>query len=401
MRIEDYGLIGDLQTAALVGRNGSIDWLCFPRFDSGACFAALLGSEGDGRWLLAPDCEVRRVERRYRERSLIHELDFHTDSGVVRVIDFMPPRGTDPDIVRIVEGIEGSVPMLMEFVLRFDYGSIVPWVRHVADNTRIAVAGPDAVSLQTPVEVRGENMRTVGEFTVSAGDRLPFVLTWFPSHHDTPQAIDPESALEDTVSFWDEWVGRCGYGGRWRDAVLRSLMVLKAMTYEPTGGIVAAPTTSLPEHIGGVRNWDYRYCWLRDATFALHALVANGFLDEARAWRRWLLRAVAGDPDDLQIMYGAGGRAAAHRARAAVARRLRGVEAGPDRQRREQPVPARRLRRGARRAPRRAQREARAGRGLVDAAEGPARRRSSGAGTSPTRGSGRSAARAATSRTRR
>ncbi len=307
MRIEDYGLIGDLQTAALVGRNGSIDWLCLPRFDSGACFSALLGTEGDGRWLMAPDCEVRRVDRRYRSRSLVHELDFHTDSGVVRVIDFMPPRGKDPDVVRIVEGVEGEVPMLMELVLRFDYGSIIPWVRHVSDHTRVAIAGPDAVAFQTPVEVRGENMRTVGEFTVGAGERLPFVLTWFPSHHDVPAPIEPEVSFEETLSFWDEWLGRCSYGGRWTEAVTRSLMVLKAMTYEPTGGIVASPTTSLPERIGGVRNWDYRYCWLRDATFALQALVACGFVGEARAWRRWLLRAVAGDPDDLQIMYGPAG----------------------------------------------------------------------------------------------
>ena len=307
MRIEDYGLIGDLQTAALVGLDGSIDWLCFPRFDSGACFAALLGTEENGRWLLAPDCEIRRVERRYRDRSLVHELEFHTDAGIVRVIDFMPPRGTDPDLVRIVEGVQGSVPMLTELVLRFDYGSVVPWVRRIDGGTRVAVAGPDAVCLETPVELHGENMRTIGEFTVSEGERLPFVLTWFPSHHDSLAAVDPEVALQETCSFWGEWLGSCSYGGRWSDAVERSLMVLKAMTYEPTGGIVAAPTTSLPERIGGVRNWDYRYCWLRDATFALHALVSCGFIDEARAWRRWLLRAVAGDPDDLQIMYGPAG----------------------------------------------------------------------------------------------
>jgi GH15 family glucan-1,4-alpha-glucosidase len=307
MRIEDYGLIGDLQTAALVGLDGSIDWLCFPRFDSGACFAALLGTEDNGRWLLAPDCEIHRVERRYRGRSLVHELEFHTDAGIVRVIDFMPPRGTEPDVVRIVEGVEGNVPMLTELVLRFDYGSVVPWVRRIDGGTRIAVAGPDAVCLETPVELRGENMRTVGEFTVAAGERLPFVLTWFPSHHDVLAGVDPEVALQETCSFWDEWLGKCSYGGRWSEAVERSLMVLKAMTYEPTGGIVASPTTSLPEKIGGVRNWDYRYCWLRDATFALNALVACGFLDEARAWRKWLLRAVAGDPDDLQIMYGPAG----------------------------------------------------------------------------------------------
>jgi GH15 family glucan-1,4-alpha-glucosidase len=307
MRIEDYGLIGDLQTAALVGRNGSIDWLCFPRFDSGACFAALLGDEWDGRWLLAPDCEVRRVERRYRDRTLVHELDFHTEAGIVRVIDFMPPRGQEPDVVRIVEGVEGSVPVRMELVIRFEYGSIVPWVRRTADDTRIAVAGPDALALRTPVPVRGENLRTVAEFTVEAGEREGFVLTWYPSHQDTPAAIDPERSLGETCTFWREWLGGRTYGGRWEEAVTRSLMVLKAMTYSPTGGIVAAPTTSLPEQIGGVRNWDYRYCWLRDATFALDALLENGFDDEAEAWRNWLLRAVAGDPADLQIMYGPAG----------------------------------------------------------------------------------------------
>ena len=307
MRIEDYGLIGDLQTAALVGLNGSIDWLCFPRFDSGSCFSALLGDEWDGRWLLAPDCPVLSVERRYRERTLVHELDFHCETGSVRVIDFMPPRGQEPDVVRIVEGIEGSVPMRMEFVVRFEYGSIVPWVRRVEEQTRVAIAGPDAVSLRTRVPMRGENLRTVAEFTVAAGEREPFVLTWYPSHLELPRAIDAEHALEQTCLFWREWLDNSSYAGRWEEAVTRSLMVLKALTYEPTGGIVAAPTTSLPEQIGGVRNWDYRYCWLRDATFALDALLESGFEDEARAWRTWLLRAVAGDPDDLQIMYGPAG----------------------------------------------------------------------------------------------
>ena len=307
MRIEDYGLIGDLQTAALVGRNGSIDWLCFPRFDSGACFAALLGNDDNGRWLLAPDCEIERVERRYREHSLVHELDFHTEHGSVRVIDFMPPRGDAPDVVRIVEGLEGSVPMRMELVLRFDYGRIVPWVRRLEDDTRIAIAGPDAVAFRTPVEVRGENMSTVADFTVEAGDRIPFVLTWFPSHREPPRAITPDHAYRDTCEYWDEWLVPCTFGGRYSEAVFRSLMVLKAMTYRPTGGIVAAPTTSLPEQIGGVRNWDYRYCWLRDASFALAALVGNGFVEEAGSWRAWLLRAVAGDPEDIQIMYGPAG----------------------------------------------------------------------------------------------
>jgi GH15 family glucan-1,4-alpha-glucosidase len=307
MRIEDYGLIGDLQTAALVGLDGSIDWLCFPRFDSGACFAALLGDERNGRWLLAPDCRIDRVERRYRERTLVHELDFHTEHGVVRVCDFMPPRGTDPDVVRIVEGIEGRVPMRMELVIRFDYGLVVPWVRRLDDDTRVAIAGPDALAFRTAVPVRGENLSTVAEFAVEAGERQSFVLTWFPSHHDPPRAITPEHALGDTCGFWREWLHTCGYAGRYAEPVFRSLMTLKAMTYRPTGGLVAAPTTSLPEHLGGVRNWDYRYCWLRDASFALVALLENGFVDEADAWRSWLLRAVAGDPDDLQIMYGPAG----------------------------------------------------------------------------------------------
>jgi len=307
MRIEDYGLIGDLQTAALVGRNGSIDWLCLPRFDSGACFASLLGAEENGRWLLAPAGEVRSVERRYRQDTLVHELDFHTDDGSVRVIDFMPPRGVDPDVVRIVEGLTGETRMRMQLVVRFDYGWIVPWVRRFAEGTRIAVAGPDALALKSPVELHGENLTTVAEFTIGAGERVPFTLTWFPSHQETPAPIDPEQALEDTCAFWREWAATCTYNGRWSEPVRRSLMVLKAMTYAPTGGIVASPTTSLPEKLGGVRNWDYRYCWLRDATFALDALVDHGFIGEARAWRRWLLRAVAGDPDDLQIMYGPAG----------------------------------------------------------------------------------------------
>ena len=307
MRIEDYGLIGDLQTAALVGVSGSIDWLCFPRFDSGACFAGLLGSDRNGRWLIAPDCAIERVERRYAERSLAHELDFHTELGVVRVTDFMPPRGTDPDVVRIVEGLEGSVPMRMELVIRFDYGSVVPWVRRLEDDTRIAVAGPDALAFRASVPVRGENMRTVADFTAAPGERQTFVLTWFASHQEPPRAITPQHALDDTNEFWTEWLRTCGYGGRYAEAVFRSLMTLKAMTYAPTGGLVAAPTTSLPEQLGGVRNWDYRYCWLRDASFALAALVENGFVEEAGAWRSWLLRAVAGDPDDLQIMYGPAG----------------------------------------------------------------------------------------------
>jgi GH15 family glucan-1,4-alpha-glucosidase len=306
-RIEDYGLVGDLQTAALVGRSGSIDWACFPRFDSGACFAALLGTEESGRWQIAPPGAPRCARRRYRGDSLILETEFDTHEGTVRVIDFMPPRGTDPDIVRIVEGVRGRVAMSMELVIRFDYGSIVPWVRRVDGDTRVAVAGPDALCLRTPVDVRGQDLTTVADFVVAEGERIPFVLTWYPSHAAVPQEIDPEQALRDTDVFWHDWAGSCSYGGEWRDAVVRSLVVLKALTYAPTGGIVAAPTTSLPEHIGGVRNWDYRYCWLRDATFTLYALLDAGYTEEAGAWRDWLLRAVAGDPADLQIMYGPAG----------------------------------------------------------------------------------------------
>jgi GH15 family glucan-1,4-alpha-glucosidase len=306
MRIEDYALIGDLQTAALVGRDGSIDWCCFPRFDSGACFAALLGTPDHGRWLLAPDEEVKRATRRYRHDTLILESVFETESGAVRAIDFMPPRGEAPDIVRIVEGLDGEVPMRSELVIRFDYGSILPWVRRV-DHARVAVAGPDALCFRTPVEVRGENMTTVSEFTVGPGDRIPFVLTWFPSHRGLPDEIDPERALDDAEEYWLEWADQCTHHGDYHDEIHQSLLVLKALTYAPTGGIVAAPTTSLPESIGGIRNWDYRFCWLRDATLTLTAMLNAGYQQEAVEWRKWLLRAVAGDPADVQIMYGIGG----------------------------------------------------------------------------------------------
>jgi len=305
-RIEDYALVGDLQTAALVGRHGSVDWLSFPRFDSPACFAALLGTNDDGRWLLAPVDAGPCDTRRYRGDSLILETEWQTETGRVRVIDFMPPRETKPDIVRIVEGLEGHVEMRTELVIRFDYGSIVPWVRRL-DGDRVAVGGPDALVVRTPVELRGENMTTVAEFVVRKGDRVPFTLTWFPSNERAPKALSAEHALRDTERFWTEWLQHCRYRGEWRDEVHRSLIVLKALTYLPTGGIVAAPTTSLPERIGGVRNWDYRYCWLRDATFTLFALLNAGFEDEARAWRDWLLRAVAGDASTLQIMYGVAG----------------------------------------------------------------------------------------------
>lgn len=305
-RIEDYGMIGDLQTAALVGRDGSIDWACFPRFDSGSCFAALLGTSDHGRWIIAPSGDCWGTGRRYRPGTLILETDWETDTGAVRLIDFMPPRGKAPDIVRIVEGVRGEVDMSSELVIRFDYGSTVPWVRRM-DDSRLAVAGPNALCFRTPVENRGENMRTIGEFTVREGERVPFVLTWYPSNERPPPPIDAEHALQDTVDFWGEWADRCAYKGRWQAEVNQSLTVLKALTYAPTGGIVAAPTTSLPEKIGGERNWDYRYCWLRDATLTLLAFINAGYVAEAGAWRIWLLRAAAGDPAALQIMYGVAG----------------------------------------------------------------------------------------------
>jgi GH15 family glucan-1,4-alpha-glucosidase len=307
-RIEDYALLGDLQAAALVDRHGSIDWLCFPRFDSGACFAALLGSPEQGRWLLAPNGGGTPA-RRYLHDTMVLETTWRTKEGSVRVLDFMPPRGKAPDVVRIVEGVSGRVRMRSELVLRFDYGRIVPWVQRVGADTRIAIAGPDAVCFRTSAHTFGENMRTISELTVDEGERVPFVLTWFPSHAEPPERIDPELALTETETFWREWNSRCTVplSGAQRDFMHRSLMVLKALTYEPTGGIVAAPTTSLPEAIGGVRNWDYRFCWLRDATLTLLALLQAEHADEAAAWRRWLLRAVAGDPNDLQIMYGVAG----------------------------------------------------------------------------------------------
>jgi GH15 family glucan-1,4-alpha-glucosidase len=304
--IENYALVGDCHTAALVGSDGSIDWLCLPRFDSGACFAALLGGPEHGRWLLAPAAEPRGVRRRYRGESLILETDFDTDDGSVRVIDFMPLSDQRWDIVRIVEGLSGRVRLRMDLRVRFDYGSIVPWV-HRAGGILLLTAGPDTLELAASVAVEGENMKTVADFSVSAGERQSFVLNYRPSHADTRAAIDAEQALAETEALWQEWSGRCTYQGRWRESVLRSLITLKALTYEPTGGLIAAPTTSLPEQSGGVRNWDYRYCWLRDATFTLNALLLAGYEDEAAAWREWLLRAVAGSPDDLQILYGVTG----------------------------------------------------------------------------------------------
>ena len=305
-RIEDYGLIGDLETAALVSRDGAVDWLCVPRFDSGAIFAALLGDSENGHWTIQPAGEFHSVRRQYRGDTLVLETELETDDGVVRLIDFMPPRETNPDLVRIVEGVSGRVEMRMELALRFDYGSIVPWVRTI-EGTLVAIAGPDAVLLRTPIEHEGRNLRTHGSFSIAAGERVPFVLRWFPSNQSTPEPIDPEDALTKTLAFWEEWAARCTYDGTWHDAVHRSLLTLKALTFAPTGGIVAAPTTSLPEWVGGVRNWDYRYCWLRDATLTLLALIRAGYVDEAGAWRDWLLRAIAGSPDDLQIMYGVAG----------------------------------------------------------------------------------------------
>src|SRR5688572_14100063 len=304
--IEDYALIGDCQTAALVARDGSIDWMCLPRFDSGACFAALLGTADNGHWRIAPTNDVKRVTRRYRGETLVLETEFHTDSGVVALIDFMPPRGEAPDVVRIVEGRGGSVPVHMELALRFDYGSVVPWVRR-ADGGIVAIAGPDMVHLGSDVETHGENLKTVADFTVDEGRRVSFILTWHPSHAPVPHPLDAGQELRATEAWWLDWSRRCRYDGPHREAVVRSLITLKALTYAPTGGIVAAPTTSLPEQPGGVRNWDYRFCWIRDATFTLLALMNAGYLDEARAWRDWLLRAAAGTPAHMQIMYGIAG----------------------------------------------------------------------------------------------
>jgi GH15 family glucan-1,4-alpha-glucosidase len=306
LRIEDYALIGDCQTAALVGRDGSIDWLCLPRFDSGACFASLLGSPRNGRWLIAPAGDVRNIRRSYIDDSLVLETEYETADGVVALIDFMPTRDQDPNLIRIVEGRKGRVAMRLELVIRYDYGSIVPWVQK-NDCGISAIAGPDAVTVLSPVPLRGEDFTSVAEFSIDAGARIPFSLSWHPSYRKGTHVLDAHTAQMETESWWRDWARRCTYRGPYREAVVRSLMILKAMTYEPTGGIVAAPTTSLPEKIGGERNWDYRYCWLRDATFSLLALLNCGYTEEAAAWRRWLLRAVAGNPAEVQIMYGLAG----------------------------------------------------------------------------------------------
>ena len=309
MRIEDYALIGNTQTAALVGRDGSIDWLCMPRFDSGACFAALLGTSENGRWLIAPALEAVAVRRQYRGDSLVLETEFELpDGGRVAIVDFMPvcERDGRVDLVRIVEGRRGVVPMRLEAVFRFDYGRTVPWVRS-RDYGLSAVAGPDALQMRTPIEMHGENMKTVADFSVAEGERIPFTLTWYPSHLAESDDRDAFRLLGETDQYWREWSGRCLDGGHWRPQVIRSLITLKALTFSPTGGIVAAPTTSLPEWIGSVRNWDYRYCWLRDATFTLYALLSSGYSEEATAWCAWLLRAIAGEPNQIQIMYGLAG----------------------------------------------------------------------------------------------
>lgn len=306
-KIEDYALLGDCETAALVARDGSVDWLCWPRFDSGACFAALLGSPDNGRWSIAPQEAATRRVRRYRQHTLILETEIETREGAVTLVEFMPPRGKASDLVRIVIGKRGAVIMETELVIRFDYGALVPWVTRQEDGTVFAVSGPDMVVLRTPVAVHGEDRKTIGTFTVSAGEVVPFVLTYAPSHLAPPARIDPMAALAETEAFWQKWSSRFKEQHEWSEPVLRSLITLKALTYRPTGGIVAAPTTSLPEQLGGPRNWDYRFCWLRDTTLTLLALMNSGYYEEAKSWRAWLLRALAGDPAQVQIMYGLSG----------------------------------------------------------------------------------------------
>ncbi|MFP3565952.1 glycoside hydrolase family 15 protein [Paraburkholderia sp. SIMBA_030] len=307
--IEDYALIGDGHTAALVSREGSVDWLCWPRFDSGACFAALLGTPENGRWLISPVADTPpTITRRYRGETLILETDFETPEGAVTLIDFMPPGNGWSEMVRLVVGKRGTVRMRMELVLRFDYGFSIPWVERLKHDSGIkAIAGPDTAVLRTPVELRGENMKTVADFTVTEGERVPFSLAYAASHLRNPPARDPHTALARTENHWLEWSARGTVEGKWAEPIRRSLITLKALAYEPTGGIVAAPTTSLPEQLGGTRNWDYRYCWLRDATITLLAMMRGGYYDEARAWRTWLGRVMAGAPDQLQIMYGIAG----------------------------------------------------------------------------------------------
>ncbi len=306
MKIEDYGFIGNMRTAALIGRNGSMDWLCLPRFDSHACMAALLGDESNGCWRVAPKGFDGLGKQHYWQDTLILETEFETADGVVQLIDFMPPHAKYREVVRIVRGVRGSVPMHMHIVLRFDYGRTVPWVWKDAEGLN-AVAGPDALILRASVKTHGEDLATVADFTINAGEEACFVLTWHLSHEAPPDAISAKRALEHTDLYWREWCARCTYHGEWREALMRSLLTLKALTFAPTGGIMAAATTSLPEQLGGVRNWDYRFCWIRDATFTLFSLMEAGYTEEAKSWSEWLLRAVAGDPSQLQIMYGAAG----------------------------------------------------------------------------------------------
>ncbi|HVU35590.1 MAG TPA: glycoside hydrolase family 15 protein, partial [Opitutaceae bacterium] len=306
MKIEDYGFISNMRTAALVGRTGSMDWLCLPRFDSNACMAALLGTEKNGHWLIAPRDSHEPGRQHYWQDTMILETEFTTPQGVVRLIDFMPPHAKYRDVVRIVEGVRGRVEMQMHLVVRFDYGRTVPWVWRDAEGLN-AVAGPDALILRTRTRTEGQDLATTASFSISEGERKPFVLAWHRSHEPPPDEIDAERALKQTELYWKEWCSRCTYNGEWREAVMRSLLTLKALTFAPTGGVMAAATTSLPEEVGGVRNWDYRFCWIRDATFTLFSLMEAGYTEESKAWSEWLLRAVAGDPSQLQIMYGAAG----------------------------------------------------------------------------------------------
>ncbi len=301
--LEDYALVGDCHTAALISKIGSVDWLCFPHFDSPACFAALLGKAEHGCWSISPAVPVKKVQRRYRLESLVLETEFHTAHGTVVLVDCMTPRDGTPNLLRMVEGKSGQVPMKMELIIRFDYGSVVPWVRRTQHGIS-AIAGPDMLSMRTKAPLRGENLTTVSEFTVGRDDKVTFDLAWHPSHLREPDIVSVPRQIASTEKLWQKWAKRCNYKGRWRDAVIRSLITLKALTFTPTGGIVAAPTTSLPECLGGVRNWDYRFCWVRDSTLALHALMNAGYLNEARAWREWLVRAVAGKPSEINILYG-------------------------------------------------------------------------------------------------
>jgi GH15 family glucan-1,4-alpha-glucosidase len=301
--IEDYAIIGDCETAALVSKEGCIDWLCWPRFDSPACFAILLGGPENGRWKIAPVASPKNTTRRYRPGTLILETTFETEQGSVEIIDFMPLRGEHSHLVRLVHGLHGEVSMRMELSLRFDYGRSVPWVTRLDDGTLRAIAGPNMTVLRTTAEMRGENLHTVSDFTVKRGETIPFVMTYGDSHLPVPARIDPYEALIKTEEFWRDWTSKCSYRGPWEEAVGRSLITLKALTYWPTGGIIAAPTTSLPEDLGGVRNWDYRFCWLRDASFTLWVLMEAGYYEEAGDWQNWLLRAAAGSPDQLQAMY--------------------------------------------------------------------------------------------------